>query len=85
MQYLYLDGENLVFMDNDTYEQIPFPQEVVGDSRRFLKENVDIRARIAEAVYAEKGLKRQVPVTEAGKVGEVGSPPDQREGEAAAD
>ena len=42
MQYLYLDGENLVFMDNDTYEQIPFPQKVVGDSRRFLKENVSI-------------------------------------------
>jgi recombination protein RecA len=40
-------------------------------ARRFLNENPDICARIAEAVYAEKGLKRKVPVAE------VGSTPDQ--------
>jgi elongation factor P len=42
MQYLYLDGENLVFMDSQNYEQIPFSQDVVGDSRQFLKENIDV-------------------------------------------
>jgi len=44
MQYLYLDGESLVFMDNSSYDQIPIPQDVVGESRLFLKENtvVDI-------------------------------------------
>jgi elongation factor P len=42
MQYLYLDGDNLVFMDSQNYEQIPFPQDVVGDSRQFLKENIDV-------------------------------------------
>jgi recombination protein RecA len=31
------------------------------NARRFLIENPDIRERIADAVYAEKGLKRQVP------------------------
>ncbi len=36
------------------------------NARRFLRENLDICARIAEAVYAEKGLKRQVPVAEVG-------------------
>ena len=30
-------------------------------ARRFLKENPDVRERIADAVYAAKGLKRRVP------------------------
>ena len=30
--------------------------------RRFMKENVDVCERLADAVYAAKGLKRQVPV-----------------------
>jgi recombination protein RecA len=33
-------------------------------ARRFLKENPDVRERIADAVYAAKGLKRRVPAQE---------------------
>jgi recombination protein RecA len=33
-------------------------------ARRFLKENPDVRERIADAVYAAKGLKRRVPARE---------------------
>jgi recombination protein RecA len=32
------------------------------NARRFLKENADVCERLADAVYAAKGLKRQVPV-----------------------
>jgi elongation factor P len=42
MQYLYLDGESLVFMDQESFDQIPFSQEVVGDARKFLKENTEV-------------------------------------------
>jgi len=42
MQYLYLDGDSLVFMDQETFDQIPFSQEVVGDARKFLKENTEV-------------------------------------------
>jgi elongation factor P len=42
MQFLYLDGDQLVFMDNDSYEQTPFSAEQVGDARKFLKENLDV-------------------------------------------
>ena len=42
MQYLYKDGESLVFMDNETYDQTPFSAEVVGEAGRFLKENLDV-------------------------------------------
>lgn len=42
MQYLYQDGESLVFMDNETYDQTPFSTDVVGEGAHFLKENLDV-------------------------------------------
>jgi len=42
MQFLYMDGEQLVFMDTSTYDQIPFSAEQVGDARKYLKENLDV-------------------------------------------
>jgi elongation factor P len=42
MQYLYQDGEDLVFMDTDSFEQFPFSAKQVGDSRKWLKENLDV-------------------------------------------
>jgi len=42
MQYLYRDGESLVFMDSQTFEQIPFSEEQVGEAKEFLKENLEV-------------------------------------------
>lgn len=42
-QYLYRDGDLLVFMDNDTYEQIQVPEEVVGEGSQYLKENENVQ------------------------------------------
>ena len=42
MQYLYRDGENLVFMDTDNFDQIPISEENVGDVAKFLKENTNV-------------------------------------------
>ena len=39
MQYLYDDGENLVFMDNETYEQIEIPKSRLEWEMQFMKEN----------------------------------------------
>jgi elongation factor P len=39
MQYLYRDGDLLIFMDNESYEQIPVNPEMLGDNLQFLKEN----------------------------------------------
>jgi elongation factor P len=38
MQYLYLDGDNLIFMDTETYEQHPVPTEVAGEAVKYLTE-----------------------------------------------
>ncbi|WP_281690510.1 elongation factor P [Pseudonocardia thermophila] len=39
MTYLYRDGDDFVFMDTDTYDQIPISSEVVGEAAGYLLEN----------------------------------------------
>jgi len=41
-QYLYREGEFLVCMDNDTYEQINIPVELFGDGVAYLKEAEEV-------------------------------------------
>ncbi len=38
MQYLYREGDSLVMMDSQSYEQVYVPQEVAGDATRYLVE-----------------------------------------------
>ena len=42
MQYLYDGGDALVFMDNETYEQIEIPHNLVEYEKQFLKENENV-------------------------------------------
>ena len=42
MQYLYLDGDAIVLMDNSSYEQIHLPQEDVEDQMGFMLPNTDV-------------------------------------------
>ncbi len=42
MQFLYEDGTDLVFMNTTSFDQIPIPAEVIGDSRNFLAENAEV-------------------------------------------
>jgi elongation factor P len=39
MTYLYFDGTNYVFMDNESYEQIEVNEDMIGKSAGFLLEN----------------------------------------------
>ncbi len=43
MQYLYNDGQLYYFMDVETYEQIPLSEEILGDSLKFIKENMTVK------------------------------------------
>src|ERR671939_698562 len=38
MQYLYSDQAGLVFMDNETYDQVHIDPAMLGDARNFLKD-----------------------------------------------
>jgi elongation factor P len=42
MQYLYKEGTQYHFMDNQTYEQIVINEEALGDSKNYLKENLTV-------------------------------------------
>ncbi len=43
-QFLYFEGQNPVFMNNETFDQFTLPREQVGDGANYLKEgmNVDV-------------------------------------------
>ena len=40
MQYLYNDGDLYYFMDMENFEQLPISPDVLGDSFKFVKENM---------------------------------------------
>src|SRR5580704_3457248 len=39
MQFLYRDGDDYVFMDTSTYEQLQVPSSALGDAANYLKES----------------------------------------------
>src|ERR1700759_1603033 len=39
-QYLYAEGDSLVFMDKDTYEQINLAKDLIGDAADFLQDGM---------------------------------------------
>lgn len=49
-QFLYRDGTDFVFMENETYDQINVPEKQVGSGAKFLKESEN-----ADIVFAEDG------------------------------
>ena len=42
MQFLYGDGETFTFMDTETYEQPTLSRTQIGESARYLKENLEV-------------------------------------------
>ena len=41
MQYLYKQGDDYYFMDKKTYDQTFLGEKVLGESKNYLKENID--------------------------------------------
>lgn len=48
MQYLYREGENFIFMDQETFEQMPIPEGEVGEAAKFLVEGVTVEVPLYE-------------------------------------
>jgi elongation factor P len=40
MQFLFMEGDQATFMDNDSYEQISVPRETIGDAADFLSDGM---------------------------------------------
>ena len=66
MQYLYRSGEDYVFMDNETFEQVNVPSALLGDGVKFLKEGqvIEIAYHGSEPVYAELPIAVELAVTQ---------------------
>ena len=47
-QYLYKDGNSLVVMDPNTFDQIYIPEALLGDSLQFLKEEMMLKVAFEE-------------------------------------
>lgn len=75
MQYLYKEGNSLVCMDNETYEQVNVPEELFGDAIKFMKENNPVKVSFdgETAVYAEPptSVELEVTYTEPGMRGDT--------------
>ena len=62
-QYLYADGDMLVFMDNDTYEQIQLPADLLGDAAAFLEDGMEVSLELWEDRPISVQLPEQVEAT----------------------
>lgn len=47
MQYLYRQGNELVLMDLDTYEQEPVTEQEIGPQAKYLKEDMELTCLVA--------------------------------------
>jgi elongation factor P len=59
-QYLYAEGDDLVFMDKDTYEQITIAKDVVGEAHEFLQDGMDVVLELWEERPISVELPEQV-------------------------
>ncbi|HEV8324395.1 MAG TPA: elongation factor P [Myxococcota bacterium] len=59
MQYLYRDGDDLHFMNTETYEQTQLPADALGDSIGYLLDNMNINVEF----YDGKPVGVELPAT----------------------
>lgn len=59
VQYLYNDGSDYHFMDQDTYEQPAIPAEIIGETANYLVENLNIKLTF----YQNEPLDIELPIT----------------------
>ncbi len=57
LQYLYNDGDTYTFMDTETYEQPTLSAAQIGDSARWLRENIEVQVDY----FQNKALKVTLP------------------------
>jgi elongation factor P len=56
-QYLYAEGDSLVFMDKETYEQVTLPRDLIGGAAAFLQDGMDVVMELHE----DRAISAQLP------------------------
>ena len=62
-QYLYADGDQLVFMDKDNYEQISLPADLVGEAAAFLQDGMEVDLELWDEKPISVALPSQIEAT----------------------
>lgn len=77
MQYLYKDGEDFVFMDTSTYDQITISAITVGEAANYMLENAEVIVAMHEGnpLYVElpASVSLEITYTEPGIQGDRSS------------
>lgn len=77
-QYLYAEGESLIVMHNDTFEQIPVHESLFGDSVKFITEGMHVQVSLDETgepvtAAAPSHVELEVTYTEPAVKGDTSS------------
>jgi elongation factor P len=56
-QFLFHDGDMLVFMEMDTFDQISLPEDLLGEAAEFLQDGMQVKLDM----YNEKPVSQQLP------------------------
>ncbi|MGA7204144.1 MAG: elongation factor P [Specibacter sp.] len=76
-QYLYQDGEDYVFMDNQNFDQLTVSAKTVGDATNFMLENLNVTIALHEGspLYIElpPSVQLRITYTEPGLQGDRSS------------
>ena len=58
-QFLFADGDQLTFMDKESYDQVALARDVLGDAAEFLQDGMDVVMEL----YDERPISVQLPDT----------------------
>jgi elongation factor P len=61
--FSYIDGDNYVFMDNDTYEQHEVHESIIDEAKNYLVEGMDTDVALYEGAIVEINLPPHVALT----------------------
>jgi elongation factor P len=56
-QFLYAEGDQLTFMDKESYDQVQLPRDLLGEAAEFLQDGMDVLMEL----YEERPISVQLP------------------------
>jgi elongation factor P len=56
-QFLYAEGDQLTFMDKESYDQVQLPRDLLGEAADFLQDGMDVLMEL----YEERPISVQLP------------------------
>jgi elongation factor P len=77
MQFLFTEGDNFCFMDNESYEQVYVARDTVGDAAKFMSDNLVVNVMLFNerpvGVTVPNFVELQVTHAEPGMKGDTAS------------